>query len=245
METNPEGQLAHNPEPNEFSPVASTGRRLVLDTAAARGIDQNRTRQLLWLINAPPELSDLADVLLNLSDILAVAEAQWPGILSYQGLETLPELIRELQPVVTCILAQLAAHGHELHRDWVSRNALYCALRCSLSPTQNLQARYRLLQAHFLFAHTAILLRNARLAEAATSVTDYEAYGGVEEWPALGVAPYRAGLCIRQMAQQKHSQWAAEFLEKLPITLTPRELPVQSTVTMTSLMKGFFWFKKR
>jgi hypothetical protein len=159
-------------------------------------------------------------------------------------LEILPELIRELQPVVAGILTQLAVHGHELHRDWVSRNALYCALRCSLSLPQNLQARYRLLQAHFFFAHTAILLRNARRAVAATSVTDYEAYGRVEEWPALGVAPYHAGLCIRDMAKQKHSQWAVEFLESLPVTLTPRELPARSTVTMTSRMKGFSVEKK-
>jgi hypothetical protein len=41
------------------------------------------------------------------------------------------------------------------------------------------------------------------------------------------------------MAKQKHSQWAVEFLERLPVTLTPRELPTQSTVTMTSQVTGF------
>lgn len=188
--------LENSAEPNDLSPRSSQGHRLVSDAAAANGIESDRARELLWLLNAPPDLSDLDAVLANLSEVLETAEAQWPGILALQGLEWLPDLTRKLLPVVISILPSLRAPVQNPGRDWVARNSLYCAMRCALSPTQKLTRKYQLLQAHYFFAHRSVLLRYARQIGKATSLTEYELYRGADEWPALGIMPYRAGLCI-------------------------------------------------
>lgn len=220
------------PTSSGFAPQNSKGVEVLIGAAAAAGIDHEAVRDLLWLLNAPPDLSGLSEVLPNLSEILAVAESEWPEILECQGLDQLPALLQQLLPVVL-----MMPSSSESSRDWVSRNALYCALRCALSPTQALRPRYLLLQAHFFFAHSSYVLSQTRQA-------DYATYGGADEWPVLRISPYHAGLCIRHMAEQRHSDWASEFLDKLPVTLSPRELPLSSVVNMTATMPEFSVEKK-
>ncbi len=180
----------------------------------------------------PPDLPGLPKVLRNLSAILAIAEAEWPGILDCQGLGRLPILLEQLLPI-----AESTNRPNIGDRDWVSRNALYCALRCALSPTQAVRNRYLLLQAHFFFAHSAFIRSH-------TKQTDYATYGGTAEWPVFTISPYYAGLCLRDMAEQPHSFWANELLNKLQVTLSPRELPFSSVVLMTATMKEFDVQKK-
>ncbi len=215
-----------------FAPQNSKVIVSLIKAAAAVGIAHETVRDLLWLLNAPPDLSELSDVLANLSEILAIAESEWTGILECQGLDQLPALLRQLLPVVL-----RTPRSAEVGRDWVSRNSLYCALRCALSPTQAARPRYLLLQAHFFFAHSAYVRSQTRQA-------DYATYGGTDEWPVLRISPYHAGLCIRHMAEQRHSAWASEFLDKLPVTLSPRELPLSSVVSMNATMPEFLVEKK-
>lgn len=220
MHTNP-------PVSSGLEPQESKAVEALSGAAAAEGIDDEAIRDLLWLLNAPPDLSQLPEVLTNLSEILATAEAEWPGLLDCQGLDRLPGLLQQLLPVVL-----RTPRSAKVGRDWVSRNALYCALRCALSPTQALRPRYLLLQAHFFFAHSAFLRSH-------TTQMDYATFGGTDEWPVLTISPYYAGLCIRDMAEQTHSVWASEFLSKLPVTLSPRELPFRSDVNVTATMAEF------
>jgi hypothetical protein len=224
----------HTDNTNESGLAPQSSKAVVdlIDAAAAERIDQGAMWEILWLLNAPPDLRDLPIVLTNLSDMLAVAEAQWPGILDWQGLNQLPMFLPLLLPIAVRTLG-----SGEIDRDWLRRNALYCALRCDLARKQNLRERYLLLQAHFFFAHTEFLRSH-------TTQTDYATYGGTDEWPVLTISPYYAGLCIRDMAERSHSVWASELLNKLPVTLSPRELPFSSVVGMTATMQGFDVQKK-
>ena len=221
-----------SPEPENFAPQISTDIAVLALSVAAAKIDSEQVRDLLWLLNAPPDLSDLQPVLIILSDVLDRAEKEWPGILDYQGLDQLPELLKRLLAVLPNV-----TFSHGWSRDWVSRNALYCALRHTLSPTQPLLQEYSLLQAHFFFAHSAYLISH-------TSREGYESYGGSEEWPALKIDAYHAGLCIRDMAEKRHSDWAGELLQKLPVHLSPRDLPAESSVAMEIKKKNFSVQKK-
>lgn len=206
---------------------------------AVKGPERDVVRELLWLLNAPPDLSKLATVITNFSQVLDVAKAEWPDILAYQNLYWIPDLLMKLVPVVNKLLPQFGALIQHPGTDWLTRNALYSALRRTLLPGQELLPRYHLLQAHYFFAHAAFLTRNAERPEAPTSVAAYEQYGGTDQWPALNIDPYQASLCIRQMSRRKHSGWAKEYLEKLPIKKTPRELPPHSIVEVAGQMPEF------
>jgi hypothetical protein len=231
-------------EPAGFAPAESVGHALLLDAAKAGGIDRDRVRELLWLINAPPDLSDMADVLTCLADVLAGAEAQWPGILELQQLEWLPRLIGELLRGIVHTRESLQASARHSNGRWLDRNGLYSALRESPSWSRELLARYRLLQAHYFFAHTAWLVRNENHALSPTSIAAYEAYGGAGPWPVLKFDPYYASLCIRDMTDEKAFTWATEYLNKLPVTLSPRQLPARSAVQMVSRTKKYNVQKK-
>ena len=231
MEEHPENISEDPAEPPDLSPRQSVGHRLLLDAAEARSIIRDQVRELLWLLNAPPNVDDIAPVLKNLAAILKSAEEQWPGILDLQALEWLPKLIEQLEEVVDSpsALDPSVEHGP---RDWLKRNALYCALRTNPSVPSDCLKRYRLLQAHFFLAHTAWLLRNAQNPSTPTGLTAYESYGEMRTWSALQIDPYHAGLCIRDLAEADYRSWAREFLEKLPVWETPRRLPEHASVEM-------------
>jgi hypothetical protein len=227
---------------SSFGPQESTGHKLLLDAADAN-LDRDQVRQMLWLLNAPPDIDDIAVVLRNLSEVLEAAETYWPDILDLQNLGWLSKL---LGPVLEMIeelpaLPTSSAHGS---RDWLERNALYCAIRtdCLLPPEY--RPRYRLLQAHYFFAHTSWLQRNVHHLEKPTGVANYEIYGESTVWPALTIDPYHAGLCVRDMAMPGHLVWGQELLDKLPVTKTPRELPDYLDATMVTKHKDFQVQKK-
>jgi hypothetical protein len=88
------------PESAGFSPKESVGHKLLLDAAEANGIDRNRVRQLLWLLNAPPDIDDIAAVLANFVEVLEAAEEQWPDILDLQNLKWVQDLIETLHNVI-------------------------------------------------------------------------------------------------------------------------------------------------
>ncbi len=237
MERYSEDQPQDTPEPSSFSPKQSVGHKLLLDTAKAGGIVRGKVRELLWLLNAPPDIENIAPVLENLAATLKGAEEQWPGIFDLQNLDWVQKLIEDLQEVVRSLplLDTSAQHGR---RDWLERNALYCAIRMNPSLPADYLGRYRLLQAHYFFAHTAWLVRNAQSPSAPTDLMAFESYGGAKVWPALRIDPYHAGLCIRDLAEPEYRSWAQELLEKLPVAETPREFPAHASVHMeTDLQK--------
>jgi len=231
-------------EPAGFEPSKSVGHSLLLNAAEAGGIDRDRLRELLWLINAPPDIDDIEVVLTHLAEVLASAEAQWPDILELQQIDWIPQLIGDLLKVILRIREPLqASKRHPIWR-WLDRNGLYCALRRIPSCSEKPFVRYRLLQAHYFFAHTAWLVRNENHTLNPTSITAYEAYGGAGHWPALKFDPYHASLCIRDMTDERASLWAAEYLTKLPVTLSPRQLPFNSAVRMVSRVNAYSLQKK-
>jgi hypothetical protein len=231
------------PESAGFSPKESVGHKLLLDAAEENGIDRNRVRQLLWLLNAPPDIDGIAAVLTNLVEVLEAAEEQWPDILDLQNLKWVHDLIETLHNVIKKLpsLQTSTQHGG---RDWLERNALYCAIRTKFTLPPEYQAQYRLLQAHYFFAHTAWLERNVRNPATPTDITDYESYGEANVWPALRVDPYHAGLCIRDMAKANYWGWTREFLDKLPVKETPRQLLAHASVEMKTEIQEFLVQKK-
>ena len=195
---------------------------------------------MLWLLNAPPDIEDIADVLANFVEVLEVANNKWPDILDLQNinwiLETLHDVIKKLPSFPTS-----TQHGG---RDWLERNALYCAIRTDVSPLLGYKDKYRLLQAHYFFAHTAWLQRNVSNPATSTDLTEYESYGGATVWPALRIDPYHAGLCIRDMAKPKNWDWASEFLDGLPVAEAPRQLLAHASVEMKTTAEEFNVQKK-
>ncbi len=225
--------------PRGLAPKNSAGHQALLDPefASVHGIDVDRVRELLWLLHAPPDLSELYHVLMNLAAVLKTAIGQWPDILKWQGLDWIPDLIEKLIPAVMVIQGNLEQFAKDYHRDWRDRNALYCAFRCDLSETQLLRFQYQLLQAHYFFAHAVVLRRNEKKLPQPTDLNGYESYGGTDEWPAFQIQPYLAGLCIRDMAAKENSGWASELLENLPVTLQPRELAARENTEVQSRLK--------
>ncbi|HUB00509.1 MAG TPA: hypothetical protein VMA34_19415 [Terracidiphilus sp.] len=231
MEEHPQNISEDPAEPFDLSPKQSVGHKVLLDEAGTHGIDRDEVRELLRLLNAPPDIDDIAQVLKNATAILKRAEEQWPGILDLQALSWLPKLIEQLKTIVRK-LRSLDTGKRHAGRDWLERNALYCALRTNPSVPADCLKQYRLLQAHYFFAHTAWLVRNAQNSSTPTGLMAYESYGEMKAWPALRIDPYHAGLCIRDLAEADHRSWAKEYLEKLPVTEPPRSLPALASVRM-------------
>jgi hypothetical protein len=98
-------------------------------------------------------------------------------ILDLQNLEWVQEVIEGLQEVVGSLpsIETSAQHGR---RDWLERNALYCAIRTKPSLPADYLARYRQLPAHYLFAHAAWLVRNAQNPSVPANHMAYESHGG-------------------------------------------------------------------
>jgi hypothetical protein len=232
-------------EQGGISPKVSMAHRQLLATAEAKGLSRDRVRELLWLINAPPVLDELGDVLVSLAEVLAGAEAQWPGTLELQQIEWIPELIRDLLLKVPIRIRESPdSEVQDASEGLLTRNALFGSLRKSPKWTRELLARYRLLQAHYFFAHSAWLIRNENRPPTPTSIEAYETYGGKDRWPALTFDPYDASLCIRDMTEEKAFNWATEYLNKLPVTLNPRQFPPHSAVRMLSRVQGYSVQKK-
>jgi hypothetical protein len=240
MAEDPENLTQDAAESAAFSPKKSVGHNQLLAAAEANDLDRDRVRQLLWLLNAPPDIEGIADVLANFVEVLEVAKNKWPDILDLQNLnwilETLHNVIKKLPSLQTS-----TQHGG---RDWLERNALYCAIRTKLTLSPGYQDKYRLLQAHYFFAHTAWLQRNVRNLATPTDLTEYESYGGATVWPALRIDPYHAGLCIRDMAKPKNWGWTREFLDKLPVAEAPRPLLAHASVEMETKIEEFDVQKK-
>jgi hypothetical protein len=224
-----------------FSPQKSVAHKQLL--GKVKGSSRERVRELLWVINAPPDIEDIPCVFENLAKVLKCAERQWPGILEMQHLDWIPDALNCALKVFKgkSRLEISAQHGN---RDWRERNALYCALRTTITSPAELNTSYRLLQAHYFFAHTALLVRNMQNPDSPTAIEDYESYDGNRVWSALKIDPYHAGLCIRDMADTEYLGWSREFLEKLPVRKTPRELPDDSSVKMTHSHDDFNVQKK-
>jgi hypothetical protein len=236
----PENLNQNAAESAEYSPTKSVGHNQLLAAAEANDLDRNRVRQLLWLLNAPPDIEDIAEVLANFVEVLEVAENKWPDIL---GLQNLNWILETLHKVIEK-LPSLQTSTQHAGRDWLGRNALYCAIRTKVSLPPGYQDKYRLLQAHYFFAHTAWLQRNVRNSATPTDLTEYESYGGATVWPALRIDPYHAGLCIRDMAKPENWGWTRDFLDKLPVAEAPRQLLAHASVEMETKIEKFDVQKK-
>lgn len=210
---------------------------LLRSSAEARGIDPKRVRELLWLLNAPPDIEGITTVLMNLAEMLACAEQQWPGILDLQHLPWVADIASGLLKAMVLPPTITFERYHPGAGDWLKRNALYGALGIEVRIAATHRKNFLLLLAHYFFAHTAWLLRNQRHATAPTNLFAYECYGGSNVWPALTIDPYHMGLCIRHVADPDFQEWAIRLLDALPLTKSPRELPHFAVLTMPGKVK--------
>jgi len=178
MENDLENVPAKPAEPDEFAPRQSLAHALLRNEAEANRLDPNRVRELLWLLNAHPDIEEVAKVLANLAEILNCAEQQWPGILDLQHFTWIPDLVSELLKVVLGPPVVKFERQHAGGGDWLKRNALYGALDAETRFDPAHQERFRLLQAHYFFAHATWLIRNRKHPIFSTDLSAYESYGG-------------------------------------------------------------------
>ncbi len=199
-------------------------RIALLHLAQTEGIDLGQISDFLWLVNARPDLAGLFEVAHSLAEALDVAKDHWPFALKESNIEWLPDRLRDLRrffEVGFCFPpAQLAQRLSRAHQ-WSTRNALFDALGSSRPSGDPLYLRFRLLQAHYFFAHVAATRTNPN----ATRLL-YEEYGDKAQWPAIAISPRHAGLTVRDLA--KPSPWADDLLRRMSLTQAPRvfaELP--------------------
>src|ERR1039457_321722 len=212
-------------------------RIALLHTAATKSIDVIRVQEFLWLLNACPDLAELETVVGNLSKVLSDAEACWPGILSTHQIDWMPDLLSKIKPIANPVqtpsqggqsFSQAANSGQTIsNTDWVTRNALYSALEYS-RPDKSLGEEYRLLQAHYFFAHLSVVRKTAQ--------QDYENYGEREEWPALTIMPYHCGLAVRNL--RKDEPRANLVLTRLPLRSAPREFAEVCQIDLDSMFSN-------
>ena len=114
----------------------------------------------------------------SFAEILNCAEQQWPGILDLQHFTWIPDLVSELLKVVLGPPVVKFERQHAGGGDWLKRNALYGALDAETRFDPAHQERFRLLQAHYFFAHATWLIRNRKHPIFSTDLSAYESYGG-------------------------------------------------------------------
>jgi hypothetical protein len=177
-------------------------------------------RSLLWLTNAHCDLIALPLVCRNVQKILAAADEEWDVSLSDWLIdewdEALELVLQEKDRLQEAIGDKFDSGfdemgNHPLMRSGIARYSVYAAL-CNSHELEELQPRYRLLQAHLLIAH-------ARAMRKFTTLRDYETHSGGEEPLRDKANPYLAALAVRELSTVRRRS----LLESLPVDQPPGE----------------------
>lgn len=203
------------------SPSESHEHATLRSEAFAAGFDVEMVRDLLWLTNGHDQLVSFPLFCQNLSRVLVTATSQWQVPITAFHLSQ--DIHRFLEWVVIEAPKLSSKFGeyfhlqpkHEYDNPVVGRGStrhpLYAAL-CNSHASEVLQERFRLLQAHLLFAHSTGLHARKNRAE-------YENYDGEQPWKGLPNSPAIAALAARQLSENKFS----DVLLELSVELSPKE----------------------
>jgi hypothetical protein len=214
---------------NPVAPDQSAPHLTLRRFASSAGMEP-ALRRFLWEINAHWELLSLPLICRNLKEMLTAVQETWDLDLDEWEMASWPEVIDwiieddlELRKEVGAGFARgFDERGdHPLMGSGILRHPMYSML-CNSHASPHLNEKFRLLQAHLLFAHIQVTRRY-------TTRLEYESYG---EQPALLVQranPYHAALAVRFVsegfmpdlfAQLQTALPPQEFLEDL-YSLTP------------------------
>lgn len=218
--------------PPKLPPKSYPERLALLAAARPNGPDCDLVTDFLWLVNARPDLAGLDVVLRNLNEAIEEARKLWPSALIESKVEWLPELLRVLLPIASAAAANTVSGAsanasktdERLSKtpDWSTRNALYDALGSSRPAGDPFYVKFRMLQAHYFFAHVAVMRK-----EATTAKDLYEDYGDAAEWEAIKPSPRHAGLAVRNLASC--SRWADDLLMRMSLAAPPLDFAQMPT----------------
>jgi len=189
-------------------------------------------------------------VIHNLRRVLIVADRAWPKLLTKIHVTPLLDLLPALESIVNSIGSSLALEAEKnkpeclkSNTGWVSRNALYSALRV-LPPNGSVYAdECCLLLAHIFLAHLAVLRMPCGqkmpggLIKGDTSLIAYEAYGASEPWPALTISPRHAGLALRGLCSGE--EWARALIKAFPLNQSPKRFARTQTLAMDPSLMSY------
>lgn len=195
--------------------------RALGDRIEQAGLDRDTLHEILWQINAHPELFGFRQVCQNLDGILQAMTAVWETPLTDWGLETWPALVSwigthrdELDDIFAGeTLSSLPTHERRnpMIGNGVARYPLHGALWCA-SGTPGHPSRYQLLQAHCLVAYTAAMRQYSSRAR-------YEAERHTADWCPFPQDLAAFGRALRY-ASLSSPAWTA-YLEYLPVQEPP------------------------
>lgn len=188
-------------------------------------------RDLLWRLNIHPELPGLVQVCRHIQEILALlpeclntnAEAikfaEWLPILAWISRDP-NQLARRIFPEGTPEGKWLRCRFLESHKNPIvnaeaTRHGLHCLLWAS-HWNDELQRRFRILQAHVLVAYSAVMHHE-------TVFEDWAA--GKEPHKGFYVSIYRPGLLVRRFTEL--GQVWTTTLQKIPLRSTFNDMPDQ------------------
>jgi hypothetical protein len=236
---------------NPVAPNQSKSHRTLRRFASSARMEP-AVRRFLWEINAHWELVSLPLICRNIKEVLAAAQEKWDLDLVEWGMTSWPDVIdwiikKELEIARAKGMAAGFARGfdqrgdHPLMGSGILRHPVYSTL-CNSHPSQHENEKFRLLQAHLLFAHIKVTRRYTKLEE-------YEAYA---DQPALleqKANPYQAALAVRFIskgstpdlfAQLQTELAPKDFLDDLYSLSPSTEIDIRRyNHLVTFLSKGF------
>ncbi len=202
--------------PNQSNP------HLTLRRFASSAHMEPALRRFLWEINAHWELVSLPLICRNLKEMLPMVQESWGLDSDERGLASWPDIIDwiiENEIELTKELGAGFARGftergdHPLMGSGILRHPVYSTL-CNSHSSQHSHEKFRLLQAHLLFAQIEVTRRYTTLAE-------FESYGDQPALLVMKANPYHAALAVRCISEGS----APDLFAMLPTCTTPTRVP--------------------
>ena len=206
---------------NPVAPNQSNPHRTLRHFASSARMEP-ALRRFLWEINAHWELVSLPLICRNIKEVLAAVQERWDLDLAEWGMTSWPDVIdwiieKELEIAIAKDMGAGFARGfdqrgdHPLMGSGILRHPVYSTL-CNSHPSQHENEKFRLLQAHLLFAQIQVTRRYATLEK-------YEKYAGQPELLEQEANPYHAALAVRCISEGS----TPDLFDMLPTALPPQE----------------------
>jgi hypothetical protein len=204
------------------SPLTSAKHQLLRLEVESAGFDPEILRDFFWLINAHDRLIAFPLVCKNVIEIITCAKLEWNlSVSAFQLHENIIPLLGWIFENADNLAKRLGAefnlrpeegNDNPMMGRGVTRHPVYAAI-CNSSQSEKLKIKFRLIQAHLLFAHTNELKsKNDR--------DGYENYGEQPQWNGLPNSPSLASLAVRKLSENLDGLYA-DTLKSLAVEQDP------------------------
>lgn len=227
-------------------PIESDDHIRLLSLAAQLNVTKDTIENLLWALNAPPDLTSFFRIIRNLRDAMRLAEIEFPDDPLIHDIPEWTSTLDNILDHTDLLLEEIGSHlsdygssqenhsrtSHPLRGKGMVRHPLYTSM-WNIHESNNEQDLYRLLQMHVFIAHQ-------KLMRDKTSLEQYKTYE--QELPILGSLNSSVGAACRHLRDLSLSAHMDEFDEPAEVMDSSNSLNNETSAPIPHGVESFYTY---